>query len=93
MKGTHMNPLEAKLVIKKLIEEHGPDCAETGHVLIVRGREPMLVDNAVRQDVTTDTPVCKVGKAGMKNGFTAGLWNEMGDLLSKAVNEAEKGIT
>ena len=87
-----MNPQEAKLAIEELIERHGPDCSETGHKLIVRCGEPMLVDDAMRQDPTTDTRVCDVGRAGMKNSFTAGLWNEMGELLAKAVNRvAEKG--
>ena len=85
-----MNPLAAKFVIEKLINDHGPDCAETGHVLIVRLGVPMLVDNAIKQDVKTDRIVCKVGKAGMKQGFTASLWTEMGEALSEIVSEFER---
>lgn len=77
-----MNPEQAKDTIEKLIEEHGPDCRETNHMLVMRGSTPMIVDNATwRQG---DWEVCKVGKGGMKNGFTAGLWNEMGELLANA---------
>ena len=79
-----MNPEQAKAIIEKLIEEHGPDCRETGHMLVIRDGEPALVDKATwRMD---DIEVCKVGKSGMRRGFTTGLWNDMGELLSEAVN-------
>lgn len=83
-----MNPEQAKVIIEKLIEEHGPDCGETGHVLVVKGNgEPMLMHKD-SPDAMGRRIVCDVGKGGMKKGFTAGLWHKMGDLLSKAANEA-----
>ncbi len=83
-----MNPEQAKTVIEKLIEEHGPDCAATGHMLVIREGGPALVDSETwRMD---DIEICKVGKSGMKQGFTAGLWNDMGEMLSRAVNNVER---
>lgn len=84
-----MNPEQAKAIIEKLIEEHGPDCGEAGHFIGILNGKPIFAHKNSREAAGA-TMVCKVGKSGMKRGFTGGLWNEMGDLLSKAVNEAEK---
>lgn len=81
-----MNPEQAKDIIEKLIEEHGPDCRETGHRLVIRDGKPLLVDKVTEKP--DDIKVCDVGKGGMRRGFTAGLWNDMGELLSEAVNKA-----
>lgn len=84
-----MNPQQAKLIIEKLIEEHGPDCGEMGHYLGVKRATGKPVFGHGGKDAASAASVvfvCDVGKSGMKNGFTAGLWNEMGDLLSKAIN-------
>ncbi len=83
-----MNPEQAKDVIEKLIEEHGPTCAAANHMLVMRGSTPMIVDKETWH--MNDIEVCKVGKSGMKNGFAAGLWNDMGEMLARAVNEAER---
>lgn len=77
-----MTPAEAVLIIEKLIEKHGPDCGETGHKIIIRGGEPMILDNNMKHDPCTDTLVCEVSKSGMKNGFSTRSWNEMGEKLA-----------
>ncbi len=74
-----MNPEQAKDVIEKLIEKHGPTCAGANHLLVIRDNKPLLVCSETWH--TNDAEICKVGKSGMKNGFTAGLWNEMADAL------------
>ncbi len=82
-----MNPEEAKLIIERLIEEHGPDCGETGHFLGLRNGKPVFTHT----DTGADIFICKVDKSGMKRGFVKRSWDFMAYLLSKAVNEAGKG--
>lgn len=88
-----MNPQQAKDIIADLIEKHGPDCGETGHYLGINRatRKPVFThEDSVMEKAESIVFVCKVGKSGMKNGFTTGLWNEMGDALAKAVNAIKK---
>ncbi len=88
-----MNPEQAKDIIADLIEKHGPDCGETGHYLGINRatRKPIFTHkDSVMETAESIQFVCKVGKSGMKRGFTAGLWNDMGDALAKAANETEK---
>jgi hypothetical protein len=82
-----MNPQQAKFIIEKLIEEHGPDCAGTNHQIVLKAHGQPAIIHKAEFDAKFDTLVCCLGKAGMKRGFTVELWNEMGDLLSKAVND------
>lgn len=84
-----MTPEQAKDIIADLIEKHGPDYGETGHIIVIRGGRPMILDNNMRHDPHTDTFVCDVVKSGMKHGFTTALWNKMSNALAKAVNETE----
>ena len=81
-----MNPTEAKLVIAKLIEEHGPDCSFPSHYLATQSGKPAFYHDGQRESGGARF-VCKVGKGGMMNGFAGGLWDAMGHLLSKAVND------
>ena len=81
-----MNPEEAKLIIEKLIEEHGPDCGEPGHFIGLLGAKPIFT-HIDSHEAAGARFVCEVGKSGMKRGFTGALWRMMGDLLSKAVND------
>ncbi len=81
-----MNPEEAKDIIADLIEKHGPDCGETGHFIGLLNGKPMFTHKE-SSEAKGATEVCKVGKSGMKHGFTTGLWDEMGDALAKTVND------
>ena len=85
-----MNPTEAKLVIAKLIEEHGPDCSFPSHYLATQSGKPAFYHDGQGESGGARF-VCRVYKGGMKNGFTVELWDVMGDLLSKAVNDRKVG--
>ncbi|KKM24264.1 hypothetical protein LCGC14_1606830 [marine sediment metagenome] len=88
-----MNPATAQIVIEKLINDHGPDCDGMGHEIIVKNDgipEILHRDSERPKDCVS---VCMLGKAGMRQGFTAGLWNDMGEALSKAINSVPEGTT
>ena len=85
-----MNPLEARFIIEKLINDHGPDCVETGHELVIEADgSACLIHKGYKWPAGT-IPVCKVCKAGMKQGFIAKTWDEIGEALSKAINKKER---
>jgi len=84
-----MNPLKARFVIEELINSHGPDCAETGHELVVsENGTPLLIHRGYKWPKGAVT-ACKMPKAGMKQGFTSQAWDEMGEALSKTINKME----
>jgi len=79
------------LVIEKLIEEHGPDCASPNHFLGVKDGKPVFTHEG-SDEAKGVIAVCDVGKSGMRNGLTARLWDEMGDKLARAINERDGDV-